>query len=124
MPRSLPLLAMFLLAGCGLFGSDEPVVIDGSSESAFNQTLSEARSQLGPGDRLKLEAALTEFRAQTFAKADDRREYKRLLREGLDGLTAQRIVSEFNHNVDKAGTGAADILFDAKRAIAGRDSER
>lgn len=120
MRLSLPLLALLLLGGCGLFGADDPVVIDGSSQAAFDRTLSEAKAQLGPGDRLKLEAALAEFRAQMFAKADDRQEYKRLIREGMDGLTAQRIVSEFNRNVDKVGTGAADALFEAKRAIAGR----
>jgi hypothetical protein len=123
MLRTLPLLALLVLGGCGLFGSDDPVVIDGSSQAAFDRTLGEAKAQLGPGDRLKLEAALAEYRAQTFAQADDRQEYKRLIREGMDGLTAQRIVSEFNHNVDKAGTGAADALFEAKRAIAGRSKD-
>jgi hypothetical protein len=123
MLRTLPLLALLTLGGCGLFGSDDPVVIDGSSQAAFDRTLGEAKAQLGPGDRLKLEAALAEYRAQTFAQANDRQEYKRLIREGMDGLTAQRIVSEFNHNVDKAGTGAADALFEAKRAIAGRSKD-
>ena len=113
-------IALLLLGGCGFFGADEPVVIDGSSDAAYDRTLSEAKAQLGPGDRLKLEAALAEFRAQMFAKADDRQEYKRLVREGMDGLTAQRIVIEFDRNVDKVGKGAADALFQAKRAIAGR----
>ena len=118
MPRPPALLALLLLAACG--GSDAPTVIDGSSQEAYDRTLSEAKRELGPQDRLKFEAALAEFRAQMFAEADDRQDYKRLVREGMDGLTAPRIVSEFNRNVDKAGKDAADALFDAKRAIVGR----
>jgi hypothetical protein len=118
MSRPLALLALFLLTACG--GADAPTVIDGSSQEAFDATLSEAKGELGPQDRLKFEAALAEFRAQMFAKADDRQEYKRLVREGMDGLTAPRIVTEFNRNVDKVGKGAADALFGAKRAIVGR----
>jgi len=118
MSRTPFLLAMLLLSGCG--GADAPTVIDGSSQEAYERTLGEAKGELGPQDRLKFEAALAEFRAQMFAKADDRQEYKRLVREGMDGLTAPRIVSEFNRNVDKVGKGAADALFDAKRAIVGR----
>jgi hypothetical protein len=118
MPRYFAPLALLVLSACG--GNDAPTVIDGSSQEAYEQTLSEAKSELGPQDRLKFETALAEFRAQMFAKADDRQEYKRLVREGLDGLTAPRIVSEFNRNVDKVGKGAADALFDAKRVIVGR----
>ena len=120
MLRSLPLLALLMLGGCGMFGSDDPVVIDGSSQAAYDRTLGEAKAQLGPGDRLKLEAALTEFRAQMFAKADNRQEYQRLVRQGLDGLTAPRVVAQFNKDVDRIGGQAADAVFDAKRALSGR----
>ena len=113
-----PLLSLMLVS-CG-FGNDAPAVIDGSSAEAFDRTLAEARSDLGPQDRLKFEAALTEFRAQTFAKADDRQEYQRLVRQGMNGLTAPAIVAKFDENAKKAGNDAADAIFEAKRAIAGR----
>jgi hypothetical protein len=38
----------------------------------------------------------------------------------LDGLTAVRIVEKFDENTKKAGNNAADAIFDAKRAVAGR----
>lgn len=122
MPRPPILLAALSLAACG-FGEKEPTVIDGSSQQAYEETLRAAKAELGAGDRLKFEAALAEFRAQTFAKADDRTDYQRRLRAGLDGLTSQRVVAQFDRNVDKAGRDAADALFDAKRAITGRRSD-
>ncbi|MDB5685218.1 MAG: hypothetical protein JWM75_2916 [Sphingomonas bacterium] len=121
MRRLFPLAACIALAACS-FGQDEPTVIDGSSQATFDETLGAARRELGPNDRVKFEAALTEFRAQMFAKADSRAEYQRLIREGMDGLTAPRIVSEFNKNVKKIGSDAADGLFEVKRAITGRSS--
>lgn len=116
MRRFLGLLAVLLLAACG-FGHDEPSVIDGSSPQAFKQTLSAARKELDPKDRIKFEAALAEFRAQMFAKAGTRQEYQRLVRQGMDGLTAALIVSRFNSNADKAGRDVADTIFNVKRAI-------
>lgn len=113
-----PLLAL-LIAGCGLFGNDGPTVIDGSSADAFEQSLAAARGDLGPADRLKFEAALTEYRAQMFAKADNRQEYQQLVREGMDGLTGPMIVAQFNKDVDRVNEGAADAIFDAKRAVSG-----
>jgi hypothetical protein len=112
-------LALLSVAACGL-GNDAPTVIDGSSREAFDRSMAEARRDLGPQDRLKFEAALTEFRAQMFAKADTREDYQRLVREGMDGLTAVRIVQKFDENAKKAGNDAADAIFDAKRALAGR----
>lgn len=114
----LLLLASLSLASCGL-GEDEVTVIDGSSAEAFEQTLGEARGDLNPKDRIKFETALTEFRAQMFARADTRQEYQKLVREGMDGLTAPRIVAKFDENLKKAGNDAADAIFDAKRALKG-----
>jgi hypothetical protein len=118
MPRLLPFFAFALLGACG-FGQEGPVVIDGSSPEAFEQSLRDAKADLGPKDRIKFEAALAEFRAQMFAKAGTREEYQRLVRDGMDGLTAPLIVSKFNSNVDKAGRDVADTIFDVKRAVTG-----
>jgi hypothetical protein len=114
----LALVATSLLAGCG-FGSDGPAVIDGSSAEAFEASLREARGELGPQERIKFEAALTEYRAQMFARADNRQEYQQLVRQGLDGLTAPGIVEQFDQNTEKLGNDAADAIFEAKRAITG-----
>ena len=119
MPKLLWLFGLVALAGCG-FGRSEPTVIDGSSPEAFKKTLSAAKADLGPRERLKFEAAYTEYRAQMFAEADNRQHYERLVREGMDGLTAPRIVAKFDENVEKAGNDAADAIFDAKRALKGR----
>lgn len=112
------LFACSSLAACG-FGNQDVTVIDGSSAEAFKQTLGDARGDLNPKERVKFEAALTEFRAQMFAKADNRQEYERLVREGMDGLTGPRIVQEFDKNLKQAGDDAADAIFDAKRALKG-----
>ena len=122
MPRFLTLSAFLLLAACG-FGDDQPTVIDGSSPQAFEQTLSAAKGDLSAKDRIKFEAALAEFRAQMFAKAGTRQEYQRLVRQGMDGLTAPLIVSKFNSNADKAGRDVADTVFKVKRAITGDRAE-
>jgi len=110
------LFACFLASACGV-GASAPTVIDGSSAATFDQTLRAAKSDLGPKDRLKFEAALSEFKARTFAKANSRQEYQRLLRKGLDGLTAPRVVDQFNRDVDRVGGQAADAVFEAKRAL-------
>ncbi len=117
MSRLLSLLGYLALAACG--GAEGPTVIDGSSDEAFKRTLAAAKGDLGPRDRLKFEAAYAEYKAQTFADADNRQEYARLLREGMDGLTAPRIVAKFDENTKKAGEDAADAIFDAKRALKG-----
>ena len=45
---------------------------------------------------------------------------RRLLRKGLNGLTAPRIVEQFDRDVDRVGGQAADAVFDAKRALNGK----
>jgi hypothetical protein len=116
--KPISLLPLLALAACG-FGGGAPTVIDGSSAEAFKSTLGEAKSDLGPKERLKFEAAYAEYKAQVFADADNRQEYERLLREGMDGLTAPRIVAKFDENAQKTRNDAADAIFDAKRALKG-----
>ncbi|WP_152639836.1 hypothetical protein [Sphingobium bisphenolivorans] len=111
------LSAAMALASCGT--DDGPTVIDGSSQQAFETTLAAARRDVGARDRLKLEAAIREHQARMFAKADDRQEYQRLVREGMDGLTAPAIVAQFDKDVDRVSGQAADAVFDAKRALKG-----
>jgi hypothetical protein len=119
MRRFLILFTCLVVAACG-GGAPSPTVIDGSSPESFGQTLSAAKRDVGPKDRIKFEAALAEFRAQTFAKAADRQEYQRRLRQGLNGLTAPQVVAQFNKDVDRVGGQAADAVFDAKRALKGQ----
>jgi hypothetical protein len=119
--RSILLLgACLMVCACG-YGSKEPTVIDGANAETFSRTLSAAKADLGPKDRLKFEAALSEFKARTFAKADTRADYQRMLRKGLDGLTAPRVVSQFDRDVDRVGGQAADAVFEAKRALNGKE---
>jgi len=113
----LVLTACTLLVGCG--GLDGPTVIDGSSQSAFETSLKHARADVGPRDRIKLEAAIHEHQARMFAKADNRQEYERLVREGMDGLTAPGIVAQFDKDVQRVKGQTADAVFDAKRALKG-----
>ena len=116
MRSSLLLSACLLLCACGT-GEAGPTVIDGSSAEAFDRTLGAAKRDVSPKDRIKFEAALAEFRAQTFAKASTRQDYQRRLREGLDGLTAPAVVAQFDKDVDRVSGQAADAVFDAKRAL-------
>ena len=116
MSRSLACAALLAFAGCWL-GDAAPQVTDGSSDAAFERTMAASRQQLGPKDRIKFETALTEYRAQMFARADTRQDYQRRVRQGMHGLTAQAIVAEFDRNTEQLGNEAADAIFDAKRAL-------
>ncbi|MEW9854195.1 hypothetical protein [Novosphingobium sp. M1R2S20] len=109
------LFACTLLAACG--SNEGPTVIDGSSQEAYQASLAAAKKDVSPAERLKLEAAIREHQARMFAKADDRQEYQRLVREGMDGLTAPRIVAQFDKDVGRLKGEAADAVFDAKRAL-------
>jgi hypothetical protein len=117
MRLGLTVLACTLVVACG--GADDPTVIDGSSQAAYEATLKEARGDVGPRDRIKLEAAISEHQTRMFAKADDRQEYQKLVREGMDGLTAPAIVAQFDQDVSRVKGQAADAVFDAKRALKG-----
>ena len=117
--RRLAPALLLALSACG-FGADAPTVIDGSSAEAFARTVADARAELGPRDRLKFEAALTAARGKQFAAASDRVEYQRRIRQALDGQTAPEIVAGVDRWSAKAGTDAADALFEAKRQVQGK----
>ncbi len=110
------LVLTLLLAGCGM-GEAAPTVIDGSSPEAFKTSVAAARAELGPRDRIKFEAALTAIRGRQFAAASDRVEYNRRIREALDGQTAPQIVAGVDQWTARAGTDAADAVFEAKREL-------
>ena len=112
----LTALAPLFVAGCGM-GAGAPTVIDGSSAEAFERTVAAARADLGPRDRIKFEAALTAVRGRQFAAAGDRVEYNRRIRETLDGQTAPEIVAGVDSWTKRAGTDAADAVFEAKRGL-------
>lgn len=118
MMRRWVLSIFAVLSACGLSAS-EPTVIDGSSAEAFDRTVADARSELGPRDRLKFEAALTALRGRQFAAASDRVEYQRRIRAALDGQTAPQIVAGVDGWTAKAGTDAADAVFEVKRQVQG-----
>ncbi|MCC2978047.1 hypothetical protein LK533_15385 [Sphingomonas sp. PL-96] len=117
MRRLMPVVACVMLVACS--GQQGATVIDGSSQEAFERTLSAAKKDVGPRDRLKVEAAIAEYRARTFAKANDRAEFQRLYRQGLDGLTTPAIAAQFDKDTERVGNKAADAIFDAKRALSG-----
>ena len=116
--RRLAPALLLALSACG-FGAGAPTVIDGSSAEAFARTVADARAELGPRDRLKFEAALTAVRGRQFAAASDRVEYQRRIREALDGQTAPEIVAGVDRWTKRAGTDAADAVFEAKRQVQG-----
>ena len=113
------LVLALLLAACGM-GQAAPTVIDGSNAETFKTSVAAARSELGPRDRIKFEAALTAMRGKQFAAAGDRVEYNRRIREALDGQTAPQIVAGVDRWTERAGTDAADAVFKAKRQVQGR----
>jgi hypothetical protein len=76
-----------LLAACG---TEEPVVIDGSSPEAFERTTAEARRQLPDAQRLKFDEALRTIGGRRHAERDP----GALARVTFDGMTAQQVVAD------------------------------
>ena len=76
-----------LLAACG---SEEPVVIDGSSPEAFERTTGEARRQLPDAERLKFDEALRTVGGRRHAERDP----DALARVTFDGMTAAEVVAD------------------------------
>ena len=76
-----------LLLACG---SQEPVVIDGSSPEAFERTTAQARRQLPDADRLLFDRAIRTIGGRRHAERDP----AALARVTFDGMTAVQVVAD------------------------------
>ena len=84
--RLLALAALILLAAC----SREPVVVDGSSQEAFERTTAEARRDLPDADRIIFDKAIRTIGGRRFAERDT----DALARTTFNGMTAADIVAD------------------------------
>ena len=80
---------LLALAGCG---KEEPVVIDGSSQEAFEKTAAAARRQLPDADRLVFDRALRTIGGRRHSVRDT----EALARVTFDGMTAADVVADEN----------------------------
>ena len=71
-------------------GSQEPVVIDGSSPQAFERTTAQARRQLPDADRLLFDRAIRTIGGRRHAERDP----AALARVTFDGMTAAQVVAD------------------------------
>ena len=76
-----------LLMACG---SQDPVVIDGTSPQAFERTTAEARRELPDADRLLFDRALRTIGGRRHAERDP----AALARVTFDGMTAAQVVAD------------------------------
>ena len=82
----MPVIAALALAACG----EEPVVIDGSSEAAFAESVQAARRDLPVADRLAFDSALKAPPGKRFGAKPE--EAEALARATYDGMTAAQVV--------------------------------
>ena len=85
--RGALLFATFCLAACA---EPQPVVIDGSSATRFEQTAAEARRQLPDADRMVFDRALRTVGSRRHSERDQ----AALARVTFDGMTAAEIVAD------------------------------
>ena len=83
----MAVLLCLLLMGCG---SQDPVVIDGSSPEAFERSAAEARRQLPDADRLLFDRALRTIGGRRHSERDP----AALARVTFDGMTAAQVVAD------------------------------
>ena len=76
-----------LLTACG---GEEPVVIDGSSPQAFEQSAAQARRQLPDAERLLFDRAIRTIGGRRHAERDT----AALARVTFDGMTAAQVVAD------------------------------
>ena len=85
-----PMLAAALLATAGACSDREPVVIDGSSEAAFEQTVAQARRDIPDADRLAFDRAIRGIRGRSFSTKDA----DALARVTFNGMTGADVVAD------------------------------
>jgi hypothetical protein len=85
--RSNAAFLCLLLVACG---SQDPVVIDGSSPQAFERTTAQARRQLPDADRLLFDRAIRTIGGRRHAERDP----AALARVTFDGMTAAQVVAD------------------------------
>jgi hypothetical protein len=84
--RIVAAAAALFLTGC----ANEPVIIDGSSQHAFERTSAEARRQLPDADRLLFDRAMRSIGGRRHAERDP----AALARITFDGMTAADVVAD------------------------------
>ena len=85
--KALAGAVLLLLAACG---REEPVMIDGSSQHAFERTTAEARRQLPDAERLLFDRAIRTVGGRRMANRDP----AALARVTFDGMTAAQVVAD------------------------------
>ena len=78
---------LLTLVGCE---TEQPVVIDGSSQPAFEKSAAAARRQLPDADRLIFDKALRTVGGRRHAARDT----NALARVTFDGMTAEEVVAD------------------------------
>ena len=75
------------LASCG---SSEPVIIDGSSQAAFEKSIKKARRTIPDADRLVFDRAIRTVGGRRHSERDP----QQLARITFDGMTAEQVVED------------------------------
>lgn len=78
---------LLFLASCG---SGDPVLIDGSSQEAFDKSIKKARRQIPDADRLVFDRAIRTVGGRRHAERDP----QALARITFDGMTAAEVVED------------------------------
>ena len=84
------LAAAVLLLALAACEREQPVVIDGSSQEAFERTIKAARRQLPDADRLDFDRAIRTVGGRRFAQQDT----EALARVTFNGMTASEVVAD------------------------------
>jgi hypothetical protein len=116
MAKVMPLLTVLVLAGCASMGEWRELRIDGSNESAFDESISRLDAELPYSHRLMFQLALTDImgtEAQSSrqtsndgAEAYTKEEYRRQ----LDGLTYEGVIAL----ADRTGPSIRSVHYSSR----------